>query len=87
MGAIKNYLIEEVEPLLDATDKVCLQAAELADAIDELTNQYEEIRDRVLEDSGMDIDEMSLGENNERKSYDRILATLEDIKNLINAEL
>ena len=87
MGAIKNYLMEKVEPILNATDKICLHAAELADAIDELSSQYDEIRDRVLEDTGMDIDEMSLGENNERKSYNRILATLEDIKNLINAEL
>ena len=88
MGAIKEYVMENIEDLITNADKVCLQAAELADAIEELiTDKYEEIRDRMLDDTGIDLDEVDLGETIDKKNYGRILATLEDIKNLINAEL
>ena len=88
MGAIKEYVMENIEDLITNADKVCLQAAELADAIEELiTDKYEEIRDRMLDDTGIDLDEVDLGETIDIKNYGRILDTLEDIKNLINAEL
>ena len=88
MGAIKEYVMENIEDLITNADNVCLQAAELADAIEELiTDKYEEIRDRMLDDTGIDLDEVDLGETIDKKNYGRILATLEDIKNLINAEL